>query len=205
MTEVHTELRTLKDEISHQSKKNFKLERDLRFLDSKIALLINHKISVEELESRVLDAESPPVLPGSLKDLKHPELYGSLFFLLQTSPEYIAKLTRLVSLKEIDGLLQTVMFTLYGNQYEDREEHLLLSMFEHVLTYEVQEATEINSLMRANTAITRMMTNYCRRGPGQEYVKSSLGDTIQSLISCDQSLETDPLKVCHVCVLGLRR
>jgi len=192
---IHTELRTLKDEISHQSKKNFKLERDLRFLDSKIALLINHKISVEELESRVLDAEFPPVLPGSLKDLKHPELYGSLFFLLQTSPEYIAKLTRLVSLKEIDGLLQTVMFTLYGNQYEDREEHLLLSMFEHVLTYEVQEATEINSLMRANTAITRMMTNYCRRGPGQEYVKSSLGDTIQSLISCDQSLETDPLKI----------
>lgn len=33
---------------------------------------------------------------------------------------------------------------------------------QHTLTYEVQEATEINSLMRANTAITRMMTNYCR-------------------------------------------
>ena len=58
------------------------------------------------------------------------QLYGQLFFLLQTSPEYIAHLTRMVSLKEIDGLLQIVMFTLYGNQYEDREEHLLLSMFE---------------------------------------------------------------------------
>ena len=30
----------------------------------------------------------------------------------------------------IIGLLQIVMFSLYGNQYEDREEHLLLSMFE---------------------------------------------------------------------------
>ena len=39
---------------------------------------------------------------------------------------------------------------------------LLLFFIQHVLTYEVQEATEINSLMRANTAITRMMTNYCR-------------------------------------------
>ena len=40
---------------------------------------------------------------------------------------------------------------------------LFLSLsLQHVLTYEVQEATEINSLMRANTAITRMMTNYCR-------------------------------------------
>ena len=53
-----------------------------------------------------------------------------MFFLLQTSPEYIAHLSRLVSMREIDGLLQIVMFTLYGNQYEDREEHLLLSMFE---------------------------------------------------------------------------
>jgi Ras GTPase-activating-like protein IQGAP2/3 len=26
--------------------------------------------------------------------------------------------------------LQTVMFTLYGNQYESREEHLLLTMFQ---------------------------------------------------------------------------
>lgn len=31
---------------------------------------------------------------------------------------------------EIDILLQTVMFTLYGNQYEGREEHLLLTMFQ---------------------------------------------------------------------------
>ena len=44
---VQTELRSLKAEISHQGKKNFKLEKDLRFLDSKIALLINHKISIE--------------------------------------------------------------------------------------------------------------------------------------------------------------
>ena len=28
------------------------------------------------------------------------------------------------------GLLQIVMFALYGNQYENREEHHLLSMFE---------------------------------------------------------------------------
>lgn len=193
---VQTELRSLKAEISHQSKRNFKLEKDLRFLDSKIALLINHKISIEELEKRVFD-EDIPTLPGSLKDLTHPELYGRLFFILQTSPEYTAKLTRLVTLKEIDGLLQIVMFALYGNQYEDREEHLLLSMFEHALTYEVQEATEINSLMRANTAITRMMTNYCRRGPGQEYIKSSLGDTIQKLIAFDKSLEIDPMKIYH--------
>ncbi|XP_064394192.1 uncharacterized protein LOC135341540 isoform X2 [Halichondria panicea] len=192
---VQKEIQDLKNEISQQSKKNFKLDKDLRFFDARIALLINHKITVEELESRVFDEDCPMMLPGVMKDLQHPELYGRLLFLLQTTPEYIAKLIRLVSLKEIDGLLQIVMFTLYGNQYEDREEHLLLSMFEHALTFEVQEATEINSLMRANTAITRMMTQYCRRGPGQEFVKSSLGETIKKLVNYDGSMEIDPLKI----------
>ena len=56
--------------------------------------------------------------------------YGNLMFLLQSEPRHIAHLCRLVSLSEIDSLLQTVMFTIYGNQYESREEHLLLTMFQ---------------------------------------------------------------------------
>lgn len=56
--------------------------------------------------------------------------YGNLLFLLQSEPRHIAHLSRLVSMSEIDSLLQTVMFTIYGNQYESREEHLLLTMFQ---------------------------------------------------------------------------
>jgi Ras GTPase-activating-like protein IQGAP2/3 len=56
--------------------------------------------------------------------------YGNLLFLLQSEPRHIAHLCRLVSMAEIDALLQTVMFTIYGNQYESREEHLLLTMFQ---------------------------------------------------------------------------
>ena len=44
---VQQELRRVKNEISQQSKKNFELENDLRFFDSKIAHLINHRITVE--------------------------------------------------------------------------------------------------------------------------------------------------------------
>lgn len=58
------------------------------------------------------------------------QVYSNLFFLLQSEPRHIATLCRLVSMSEIDTLLQTVMFTLYGNQYESREEHLLLTMFQ---------------------------------------------------------------------------
>ena len=55
---VQVKIRDLKSQISSQSKKNFTLDRDLRFFDSKIALLINHKISIEVSEwvTTVVDA-----------------------------------------------------------------------------------------------------------------------------------------------------
>lgn len=97
---------------------------------------------------------------------------------------------------EIDSLLQTVMFTIYGNQYESREEHLLLTMFQSVLTYQFDNTPEYSSLLRANTPVSRMMTTYTRRGPGQSYLKVVLQDRINQLIeSKDVDLEINPLKV----------
>ena len=97
---------------------------------------------------------------------------------------------------EIDALLQTVMFTIYGNQYESREEHLLLTMFQSVLTYQFDNTPDYSSLLRANTPVSRMMTTYTRRGPGQSYLKVVLQDSINSLIELkDLDLEINPLKV----------
>ncbi|KAG0061818.1 glyceraldehyde-3-phosphate dehydrogenase 1, partial [Podila epicladia] len=41
-------LRELKTKISSQSKKNFVLERDVRYLDSRIALLIQNRMAIAE-------------------------------------------------------------------------------------------------------------------------------------------------------------
>ena len=117
-------------------------------------------------------------------------------FLLQSEPRHIAHLCRLVTMAEIDSLLQTVMFTIYGNQYESREEHLLLTMFQSVLTYQFDNTAEYSSLLRANTPVSRMMTTYTRRGPGQSYLKEVLRDKINSLIELKEvDLEINPLKV----------
>lgn len=122
--------------------------------------------------------------------------YGNLLFLLQSEPKHIAHLCRLVSMSEIDSLLQTVMFTIYGNQYESREEHLLLTMFQSVLTYQFDNTPEYSSLLRQNTPVSRMMTTYTRRGPGQSYLKQVLAQRINALIELqDVDLEINPLKV----------
>lgn len=44
---VHRQLKVLKDKISDSSKTNYELEREVRFFDQRIGLLINHKKAVE--------------------------------------------------------------------------------------------------------------------------------------------------------------
>lgn len=64
---------------------------------------------------------------------------------------------------EIDALLQTVMFTIYGNQYESREEHLLLTMFQvYILRdYAIQPANLLSSLCSHTSSITHQTTARC--------------------------------------------
>ncbi|CAK7208827.1 RasGAP protein [Sporothrix curviconia] len=190
-------LRDLKAKISSQSKQNFVLEKDVRYLDSRIALLIQNRMALEEqneVASRLEDANELQV--GAFPNDDKTQKYGNLMFMLQSEPRHIAHLCRLVSMAEIDSLLQTVMFTIYGNQYESREEHLLLTMFQSVLTYQFDNTPEYSSLLRANTPVSRMMTTYTRRGPGQSFLKAVLADRINSLIELqDLDLEINPLKV----------
>ncbi|KAI1757597.1 GTPase [Xylaria castorea] len=190
-------LRDLKTKISSQSKKNFFLEKDVRYLDSRIALLIQNRMALEEQNEVASHLEDALELEeGEFPNDEKTQRYGVFLFLLQTEPKHIAHLCRLVSMSEIDSLLQTVMFTVYGNQYESREEHLLLTMFQSVLTYQFDTTPEYSSLLRANTPVSRMMTTYTRRGPGQSYLRTVLADRINSLIELqDLDLEINPLKV----------
>ncbi|KAI0998438.1 GTPase-activating protein [Podosphaera aphanis] len=190
-------LRHLKAKISSQSKKNFVLEKDVRYLDSRIALLIQNRMALEEQNEVANHLEDTADLQeGFFPNDEKTQKYGNLLFLLQCEPRHIAHLCRLVTMAEIDSLLQTVMFTIYGNQYESREEHLLLTMFQSVLTYQFDNTPEYSSLLRANTPVSRMMTTYTRRGPGQSYLKTVLADRINALIEMkDLDLEINPLKV----------
>ncbi|KAI8579046.1 hypothetical protein K450DRAFT_243601 [Umbelopsis ramanniana AG] len=197
LAKAQRRLRDLKSKISGQSKKNFVLERDVRYLDSRIALLIQNRMALDEQNEMVSHLEEQyDEDNGYYPDDRKMQQYANLFFLLQSEPRHIATLCRLVSLSEIDTLLQTVMFTLYGNQYESREEHLLLTMFQNVLAAQFETSTEFGSLLRANTPVSRMMTTYTRRGPGQSYLKSVLAEKIYGLIEHkDLNLEINPLKV----------
>ncbi|KAI7905507.1 Rho GTPase activation protein [Cokeromyces recurvatus] len=166
LAQVQKTLRELKSNISIQSKKNFLLEKDVRFLDSRIALLIQNRMALHEHDfiSQVEDNDATNLA-------QYPD-------------------------NQIDALLQTVMFTLYGNQYESREENLLLTMFQNVLAAQFESTMDFGSSLRANTPASRMLTTYTRRGPGQSYLKSVLSGKINELIEQKElNLQINPLKV----------
>jgi Ras GTPase-activating-like protein IQGAP2/3 len=49
LCEAQKRLRELKSRISAQSKKNFVLDRDVRYLDTRIALLIQNRMALDEV------------------------------------------------------------------------------------------------------------------------------------------------------------
>lgn len=49
LTHIQKELRELKSKISSQSKKNFVLEKDVRYLDGRIALLIQNRMASSDV------------------------------------------------------------------------------------------------------------------------------------------------------------
>jgi Ras GTPase-activating-like protein IQGAP2/3 len=69
-------------------------------------------------------------------------------------------------------------------------------VLQSVLSAQFETATDFGSLLRANTPVSRMMTTYTRRGPGQSFLKDVLAERINSLIEHkDLNLEVNPLKV----------
>lgn len=190
---LQQELDTLKLEITKQSKRNFLLESDVRCLDGRIALLIANRMAMLDIDC------STDVLANAERDLlddRHLQLYSNLFYLLLTEPRHLATLCLLVSPNELDMFLQTVMFTIYANQYDEFEEHLLLTVFQSVLSTNFKTETNFGTILRANTPISRMMSTYTRRGPGQAYIKVVLAKHIEAVLSpSSENLEIDPVAV----------
>ena len=67
-----------------------------------------HLEDVDESAMGRLDDRKTQVRPRPPSGLIR-QAYSNLFFMLQSEPRHLATLCRLISLTEIDGLLQTIM------------------------------------------------------------------------------------------------
>ena len=65
------------------------------------------------------------------------EAYQHLFYLLQTNPNYLAKLIFEMPQSKTTKFMESVILTLYNYASNHREEYLLLKLFKTALTEEI--------------------------------------------------------------------
>ncbi|KAJ3443827.1 gtpase-activating protein [Anaeramoeba flamelloides] len=189
-------LKKLKNKISSQSKRNFELEKNIKTFDQKIALLIKNRISLDEVQQFEQAATNTQIRVVSIKDERVRDKYSKLLYLIYHEPKYISLCTPFLTPLECEKLLQIVMFTIYGNHYDQREEKLLFSLFKSALHIEFKNCTHVNTLLRANTTITKLLFTYTRRGPGQLYLKNVLSEPLTKLANDEKiSLEINPVRI----------
>lgn len=199
-------LSQLRSLISSLSKDTHSLERDVAYLDSRIALLIQNRLEVDEKEAKkianVIDLNDVPEIKFSHEKL---EEYGRLFYVLQNDIEIVSTLCFHISLSQLDNVVHIVLFTLYGNQYDQREERLLLNLFRKLLGHQFANAIDQGSLLRANTPISRMSTTYNLRGPGKGYLHSILAPKIQWITTdYEMDLDISPLRILNSLNLNIK-
>ena len=70
------------------------------------------------------------------------DAYQHLFYLLQTNPEYLAKLIFVMPQSNTNRFMESVILTLYNFGANAREEFLLLNLFKTALEEEVASKVE---------------------------------------------------------------
>jgi Ras GTPase-activating-like protein IQGAP2/3 len=147
------QIERMRKQVVDRIRTNQLLESQVLDLDKKIALILQNRLSFEDLvrvkgrlntasEARVEDqtfnmARSDPFSHDAQldKSLWHRrELYQRMFFILQTEPKYLARLLRLQTASDASEqdrrLLQSVILALYSYGQGRREEYLLLKMLQ---------------------------------------------------------------------------
>ncbi|OMJ10253.1 GTPase-activating protein [Smittium culicis] len=197
-------LRTTREKISHQNKKKFALETRLQTLIVALKKHKDDKTLIQKLKKSVeFEYDSESTVGCKISD-EQLEKFGFLIFELQTNPNNISKLLEFNKSCQLDFLIETITFSLFGRQFDSRQEHLLLLVVKNLLTSSINGSNDSYNMMRGNSPLTKLMATYTRRGQCQDYLRTVLSDVIQSIVDkvdCEDDFELNSHKIYKKLVL----
>ncbi|OLY81509.1 GTPase-activating protein [Smittium mucronatum] len=197
-------LRSIREKISQQNRKKFALENRLQTLISSSDKLKDHKHTLEKIKkSMEFDYDSEATIgPQLTEDIL--VKFGSLVYELQTDPRHISILFEFSKSSQVDFLVETIVFSLFGKQFDSRQEHLLLLVFKNLLNSSIKSTTDSYNMLRGNSPLTKLMSTYTRRGQGQDYLRTVLSQIVGPLVERDDlvhDFDLDPFKIYEKLVL----
>uniref|UniRef100_A0A674IDN6 IQ motif containing GTPase activating protein 1 n=1 Tax=Terrapene triunguis TaxID=2587831 RepID=A0A674IDN6_9SAUR len=207
------DLMKLREEVVTLIRSNQQLENDLNLMDIKIGLLVKNKITLQDVvsHSKKLTKKNKEQLSdmmmlnkqrGGLKALSKEkreklEAYQHLFYLLQTNPTYLAKLIFQMPQNKSTKFMDSVIFTLYNYASNQREEYLLLRLFQTALQEEIKsKVDQIHEIVTGNPTVIKMVVSFNRGARGQNAMRQILAPVVKEIMD-DKSLniKTDPVDI----------
>ncbi|KAM0752532.1 hypothetical protein T439DRAFT_287203 [Meredithblackwellia eburnea MCA 4105] len=202
------QVEALRKELVRSIRETQTLEDDVKDLDTKIALLVKNKISYDVARAQrsaagglganarnsLLAAANDPFTSNALdrQTQRKLELYQQLFGLLQTSPSYFARLfanTGRAGLSEkVQKSVESTTFVVFGYAQNQREEYLLLKLFQRSVQEELEAMPDIASFARGNFTFIRLLMQYGRGVNQRRFLKDVLTKQVEAVIQ-DTSLD----------------
>ncbi|XP_051977095.1 ras GTPase-activating-like protein IQGAP1 isoform X2 [Xyrauchen texanus] len=206
------DLTRLREEVVTKIRANQQMENDLNLMDIKIGLLVKNRITLQDVvsHSKTLKSKKSKMskedwamgekqgIKGLNKDKrKKLEAYQHFFYLLQTNPSYLAKLIFQMPQNKSTKFMDTVIFTLYNYASNQREEYLLLKLFESALREEIKSKVDhIQEIVTGNPTVIKMVLSFYRGARGQNALRQLLGPVVKEIIE-DKNLgiNTNPVDI----------
>ncbi|TKA66621.1 hypothetical protein B0A49_07613, partial [Cryomyces minteri] len=211
------EFERLRKTVVQHVRQNEMAEQYIDQLDIKIALLVKNKITLDEvvkhqkhfgghvgslLTNKEISSKDPFDLKALNKNSRRKlEHYQELFFILQTQPQYLARMFKKIreqgTAETECKRVETLMLGLFGFAQKRREEYYLLKLISRSVKEELEGCASLQDYLRGNFFWSKIMNAYTRTPRDRKYMRDLMGPVIkENIIENDGlDLESDPMQI----------
>ena len=216
------EFERLRKTVVQHVRQNEMADQYITQLDIKIALLVKNKITLDEvvkhqkhfggaagslLNNKEISSKDPFDLKALNKNSRGKlEHYQELFFILQTQPQYLARIfkrirERATAEKECERI-KHLMMGLFGYAQKRREEYYLIKLITRSLKEEIDHCPSIQDFLRSNFFWVKLFGAYIKSPRDRKYMRDVLGSIVKESIidNPELDLESDPMQI-YLCAI----
>lgn len=211
------EFERLRKTVVQHVRQNEMADQYITQLDIKIALLVKNKITLDEvvkhqkhfggdagrlLTNTSISSKDPLDLKALNKNSRRKlEHYQELFFILQTQPQYLARLFKRIreqatAERECERV-KHLMMGLFGYAQKRREEYYLIKLITRAMKEEIDNCQSVQDYLRGNFFWAKLFGAYIKSPRDRKYMRDILSPIVKESIidNPELDLESDPMQI----------
>ena len=171
----------LRRQLLNEIRKNASLEKDIQDMEMRITLLVQNAGAVMTKTKKKKKQIDETIEAKETISNDKLQLYGNLFYLLQSEPVYLARLINCISQTDSDvkDIVDSIILTVYGNAMSDREDYLILSVIKLAFDQQMSTLTSLWTAIQEQSVIPQMMIAYTKRKEGQTFLQETFSPCMQ--------------------------